>query len=199
MESSGSWIFLDRAGQPLSARVQQALRNVLPQLRKRFGSLNNDELLVVEILEEAGSRIEDHERAYGPVDNLDAYAWRTVQNVAKSRLRRWSMRLFRSMLPSSDSEAVLETLPAQFGSAEQIESEIEYKEIQMQLTVREQLLCAYKKLGMSSREIARREGMSIVSVNTHFYRIKRKIRALREYGVDASVTHAPQPTKARPA
>ncbi len=199
MESSGSWIFLDRGGQPLSARVQEALRNVLPQLRNQFRSLNNDELLVLEILEEAGSRVEDHERAHGRVENLDAYAWRTAQNVAKSRLGRWSMRLFRSMLSSSDSEAVLETLPATFGSAEQIESDIEYKEIQMQLTVREQALLAYKKLGWSSREIAREEGMSIVSVNTHFYRIKRKIRALREYGADASVTQTPQSTRPRPA
>jgi DNA-directed RNA polymerase specialized sigma24 family protein len=199
MESPGSWIFLDRAGQPLSARVQQALHNVLPQLRKHFCSLNNDELLVVEILEEAGSRIEDHERAYGCADNLDAYAWRTVQNVAKSRLRRWSMRIFRSMLSSSDSQAVLETLPAQFGTAEQIEFDIEYKEIQMHLTVREQLLCAYKKLGLSSREIAREEGISIVSVNTQFYRIKRKIRALRESGADATLTKTSQATKPRPA
>jgi DNA-binding CsgD family transcriptional regulator len=120
-----------------------------------------------------------------------------VRNVAKSRFRRWSMRLFRAMLPSSDSQAVLETLPAQFGSAEQIESAIEYKEIQMQLTGREQLLCAYKKLGLSSREIARAEGMTVVSVNTHFYRIKRKIRAMREFGADAGVAKTPQATKPR--
>jgi DNA-directed RNA polymerase specialized sigma24 family protein len=199
MESSGSWIFLDRDGQPLSERLQQALRNVLPQLRNQFRSLNNDELLVAEILEEAGSRVEDHERTHGQVENLDAYAWRTVQNVAKSRLRRWSLRLFRAMLSSSDSEAVLETLPAQFGSAEQIECDIEYREIQMQLTVPEQHLLAYKKLGLSSREIAREEGLSIVSVNTQFYRIKRKIRALRKSGADASLTGTPQPTKPRPA
>ena len=100
---------------------------------------------------------------------------------------------------NSFARRVDETLPARFGSAKQIESDIEYKEIQAQLTVPEQLLCAYKKLGMSSREIAREEGMSIVSVNTHFYRIKRKIRALREYGADASVTQTPQPTRPRPA
>jgi len=199
MESSGSWIFLDKDGQPLSARVQQALRNVIPQLRRQFGSLNNDEYLVVEILEEAGSRIEDHERAYVRVDNLDAYAWRTVQNVAKSRLRRWSIRLFRSTLSSFDSEAVLETWPAQFGSAEDIESDIECREVLEHLTVEEQRLCEYKKLGFSSRDIAQKEGMSMMSVNTHFYRIKRKIRAMREFGADASVTKRPQAIKPRPA
>jgi len=187
VESSGSWIFLDRGRQPLSARAQEALRNVLPQLRNQFRSPNNDELLVVEILEEAGSRVEDHERAYGEVENVDAYAWITVQNGAKSRLRRWSLRLFRAMLSSSESEAVLETLPAQFGSAEQIECDVENKEIRMQLTVPEQHLLANKTLGLSSREIAQEERMSIVSANTHLYRIKRKIRALQESGPDASL------------
>jgi DNA-binding CsgD family transcriptional regulator len=65
------------------------------------------------------------------------------------------------------------------------------------LTVQEQRLCEYKKLGFSSREIARKEGMSIISVNTHFYRIKRKIRAMREFGVDASLRKTPQATKPR--
>lgn len=198
MKPSGTQILLDKAGQPLSARVQEALRNVVPQVRKGFPSLNNDDLQIVEILEEAGRRIEDHERASGQVDNIDAYAWVTVQNVAKSRVQRSSMRLVRSTLPSHDSEAVLDRLPARFASAEEIESDILYKEIQAQLTVKEQLLCTYKKWGFSVREIAQEQGMSIVSVNTHFYRIKRKIRAaLRQSGADASVTT--RPTKTRPA
>jgi DNA-directed RNA polymerase specialized sigma24 family protein len=140
MESSGTQILLDRAGQPLSARVQEALRNVLPQLRKHFPSLNNDDLLVVEILEEAGHRLQDHERTSQPVDNLEAYAWVTVQNVAKSRLHKSSMRLVRSTLPSHEGEAILDRLPARFGSAEQIESDIAYNEILAQLSVEDQLL-----------------------------------------------------------
>ena len=200
MKSSGTQILLDKAGQPLSARVQEALRNVLPQLRKGFPSLNHDDLQIVEVLEEAGRRIEDHERASGLVDNLEAYAWVTVQNVAKSRLQRSAMRLVRSTLPPNDSEFVLGRLPAHVGSAEQIESDILYEEIQAQLTVKEQLLCAYKKWGFSVRDIARELEMSVVSVNTHFYRIKRKIRAaLRQSGTDASLTTTPRPTKTRPA
>jgi len=199
MKASGIQILLDRAGQPLSGRIQEALCNAVPQLRRGFPSLNNDDLQIVEILEEAGRRIEDHELASGEVDNLEAYVWVTVQNVAKSRLQRSSMRLARSTLSSHDSEAMLERLPARFGSAEQIESDILYREIQAQLTVKEQLLCAYKKLGLSVREIAREQGMSVVSVNTHFYRIKRKIRALRESRADARLTKTPQPTKPRPA
>jgi DNA-directed RNA polymerase specialized sigma24 family protein len=199
MKSSGTQILLNKAGQPLSARVQEALCNVLPQLRKHFPSLGNDDLHVIEILEEAGSRIEDHERASGPVDNVEAYAWVTVQNAAKSRLQRSSMRLVRSTLPSHESAVVLDRLPAQFGSADQIESDILYEEILSKLTVDEQLLCGYKKWGFSVRDIARRQGMSIVAVNTHFYRIKRKIRALRKSGAGASVTKTPQATKPRPA
>ena len=199
MKASATQILLDRAGQPLRADIQEALRNVLPQLRRGFPSLSNDDLQIVEILEEAGRRIENHESAADEVGNLEAYAWAIVQNVAKSRLQRSSMRLVRSTLSSDDSEAMLERLPARFGSAEQIESDILYREIQAQLTVKEQRLCAYKKLGLSVREIAREQGMSVMSVNTHFYRIKRKIRALRESRADARLTKTPQPTRPRPA
>src|SRR5262245_51192321 len=135
MKASGTQILLNRAGQPLSGRVQDALRNVLSPLRKHFPSLTRDDLHVVEILEEAGHRIEDRERVSGPVDNLDAYAWVTVQNVAKSRLQRSSMRLVRATLPSVESDVVLGRLTAQFGSAEDIESDILYEEMLAQLSV----------------------------------------------------------------
>ena len=199
MESAGTQTLLDKAGQPLNARVQRALHNVLPQLQKRFPSLA-DNLYVVEILEEAGRRIEDHERASGLVNNLDAFAWVTVQNVAKSKWQRSSTRLIRSTLPAQESQAVLEALPSQIGGADQIESDILFEEILAQLTLEEQLVCAGKKWGFSSREIAREQGMSVASVNSLFYRIKRKIRAtLRQSGAKTSVTKTPQPTKPRPA
>jgi DNA-directed RNA polymerase specialized sigma24 family protein len=199
MESPGTQTLLGKAGQPLSARVQDALHNVLPQLRKRFPSIS-DELHIVEILEEAGRRIEEHERASGLVTNLDAYAWVTVRNVTKSKLQRSSMRLLRSTLPAQESQAVIDALSSQIASPEQIESDILFGQILAQLTVEEQLVCARKKWGFSSREIAQEQGMSIASVNSLFYRIKRKIRAaLRQSGANTSLTKTPQPTKPRPA
>src|SRR6266850_2721400 len=105
MESSGPRALLDSGGSLLSARIQRVLRDILPRFRQRFPALG-DELLVTEVLEEAGRRIANHERASGPVENLDAYTWVTVQNLARSRIRQSSMRLLRSTLGSQESEAV---------------------------------------------------------------------------------------------
>ena len=99
------------------------LRELLPRFRNRFLTLN-DEVLVSEIFEEAGRRIRDCEAASGTVNNLEAYAWTTVVNVARSRLRRSSMRLARATLGSRASQAVLGTMKSRDGTPEQIEGQI---------------------------------------------------------------------------
>ena len=199
MESLGTPALLDQGGNPLSARLQRALRDIFPRFRKRFPTLG-DELLVTEVFEEAGRRIADHERASGPVDNLDAYAWVTVANVARSRMRHSSMRLARSTLGSDESQAVLDTLRSRHGTAEQVEADILIREVLAQLTAEERLLCARKRLGFSSREIAREQGTSVERVDTLFYRIKRKIwAALRGPSADTSLPGTAHPTKTRTA
>lgn len=199
MESPGTLTLLDDSGKPLSARVQRVLHEIVPRVRNRFPALA-DESIVAEVLEEAGRRIEDHERVSGPVSNLDAYAWVTVRNVARSKMRRSSMRLVRSTLASEESQTVFDTLPSRLGSPEQIEADILIQELLAQLTPEERLLCARKRLGFSSREIARAQGTSVARVDTLFYRIKRKIRAtLRGSGDGAAVSRTTRPTKPRTA
>ena len=197
MESSGTPALLDSRGSPLSARVERALRDILPRFRHRFPALG-DELLVIEILEEAGRRIADHERDCGPVENLDAYAWVTVLNAARSRLRHSSMRLARATLGSDDSQAIFSTLRSRVGTPEQVEAEIFVHEVFAQLTPEERWLCTQKQLGFSSREIALERRTSVASVNTLFYRVKRKIRtALRGSNAEASASKNAGPRKTR--
>ena len=92
MESLGEHALVDPRGNPLSARIQQVLRKILPRIQSRFRVLDDD-VFVAEVLEEAGNRIADKEQQSGPVDNLSAYAWKTVTNVARSRMWHSSMRL----------------------------------------------------------------------------------------------------------
>src|SRR5215210_8303397 len=89
MEPLGKQALLDAAGNPLSPRIQGVLRQIRPRLRARFPALDDD-VLLTEVLEEAGQRIEMQERDSGEVKSLGAYAWKTVLNVALSRLRRSS-------------------------------------------------------------------------------------------------------------
>ena len=176
MKSRGEHAFIDRRGQPLSLRLQEVLRNLLPRIRSRFRSFG-DELVVAEILEEAGSRIANQESQFGPVANLNAYAWTTVINVARSRMRRSSARLGRVTLGSVDGATALARLRSNAGTPEHIESNILLQELLAQLTDEEQAVCTWKRLGLSSREIARKQGTSVARVDTLFYRIKRKIRS----------------------
>jgi DNA-directed RNA polymerase specialized sigma24 family protein len=90
------------------------------------------------------------------------------------------MRLARSTLTSEDSQAVFGKLLSTHGSQEQIEADILVHEILGQLTAEERSLWSLKKSGLSSREIAKKQGTSVGRVNILFYRMKRKIRnALR--------------------
>jgi RNA polymerase sigma factor (sigma-70 family) len=184
--SSGTPLLLDEAGNPLSRHLQRALGNLAPKVRHRFPALG-DELLIIDVLEEAGRRIAVHERVAGPVDPLAAYAWVTVLNVARSRLRHSSMRLVRSTLGSQESHAVFGTLPSTHGAPEHIEAYILIQQVVAPLTPEEQWLVRRKLAGYSSREIAQELGTSALHVNTLFYRAKRKIRhRLRRVRADTS-------------
>jgi DNA-directed RNA polymerase specialized sigma24 family protein len=199
IESLGANTLVDAGGNPLSTRLQRVLGAIPPRFRHRFPELG-DELLVTEVLEEAGRRIADREQASGPVDNLDAYAWVTVLNVARSRMRHPSMRLVRSTLGSEESHAVFGTLQSTHGAPEHIEAAILVQEVLAQLTADERWLCSRKQLGLSSREIAREQGTSVARVNTLFYRVKRKIRnALCGARAGAGLSRAGQPTNTRTA
>ncbi len=197
MEPHGTQMLVDEGGQPLEERIQRVLRQLLPKLRARFPQLADDQI-ATEVLEAAGRHIQTHERDEGVVRNLEAYAWVVVGNAAKSKLRRGSMRLVRSTLPAEDSETLFESMPSALSTAEQIESRVFVGELMAQLSPDERLLCVLKKMGFSSREIAQERGTTIAQVDTLFYRIKRKIRAvLRDESEAESRSRTPQPHKPR--
>lgn len=199
MEFLAKTALLDETGQPLSSHVQHALRALAPRLQRQFPSLK-DEVVITEVLEEAGRKIRHHEEQAGPVEKLHAYAWVTVRSVATSRMRRSSMRIARATLEPEESEIVLGSLRSGAGTAEQIETDILLSEMLDQLTPEEKMICGWKRLGFSSREIAKEQGTSIERVNTFFFRLKRKIReVLRERGAEAPSSRTAQRTNTRTA
>ena len=184
MEHRATIGLLDDTGQPFGAHIDSVLRALLPRLEREFPSLR-DETVLVEVLEEAGRKIADHERRDGPIEKLHAYAWVAIRSVATSRLRRGSMRIARATFGGDDALDVLGTVQASIGTPEQIEAEILVRELLAQLTPEEQLLCVAKRLGFSSKEIAEEQGTTVERVNTFFHRVKQKMRvALR--GHDAN-------------
>src|SRR5882672_1101758 len=118
---------LDERGDPLSSRVEGALRSLVPRFRRQFPAVQ-DELDLTEILEKAGHRIAARERRSGPIEKLQAYAWVTLKSVVVSWMRRSSHRLTQQTLGSEASEAVLSTVQAPSGTAEQVEQQVLLRE-----------------------------------------------------------------------
>ena len=199
MEFLARTALVDESGQPLSSHVQQALRDLAPRLQRYFPTLT-DEVVLTEILEEAGRKISHHEQHVGPIEKLHAYAWVTVRSVATSRMRRSAMRIARATVEPAESDAAIGTLQSSIGSQERIESDILLEELLARMTPEEQMLCMWKRLGYSSRQIAKEQGTSIERVNTFFFRLKRKIReVLRDPGTEAPSPRTAERSKTRTA
>ena len=175
MESVDKLGLLGADGRPLSAHITRVLQKLVPRLHRAFPTLRDD-LQVTEILEEAGQRIADHEARRGTVERLYGYAWVTLRSVASSRARRSAGRLACAMLDSEESERILASKTSDVWTAEQIERQVLFHEVLAGLTAEEQLICIWKKAGLSSREIAAYRGTSVGSVDVVFCRAKDKIR-----------------------
>ena len=177
MGNLGKLSFLDQTGKPFDDRIETVLCDLLPRFRRQFPSFT-DEVVVAEILEEAGRRIADHETRAGLVDRLHGYAWVTVRNIAMSRMRRAPSRLAQRTLASEQGEIALSSVESPLGSPDQIESDVLLHEVLAQLTADERLVCVWKKAGFSTKEIAKHRGSSVSAVDTLFFRAKQKIRRL---------------------
>jgi RNA polymerase sigma factor (sigma-70 family) len=179
MGSAARTFFVDQTGHPLNDRLQQVLRALAPRLRRQFPALRDD-VVITEILEEAGRRMVEHERRFGPIEKLRGYAWVSIRHAATSRLRRASMRLQQQTLDGAESMAAMADLPAERGSAEAVERDLLLAEILALLSEEERKVCIWKKAGFSSREIARYLGHSTEAVDTMFFRVKQKVRKALE-------------------
>lgn len=166
---------LDRKGNPLPSRIERVLIRLAPRLRRQFPLLQDD-VTLIEVLEEAGTRICSREDHGGPVEKLYGYAWVTLRSIATSQMRRGAIRLIQNTLEPEAGRAQIASVPAQDGSAAQIERDILMREVLETLSPEEQLVCVWKKAGFSSEEIARFRGRSVVAVDTLFSRAKQKVR-----------------------
>jgi RNA polymerase sigma factor (sigma-70 family) len=177
MESSTRCPFLDEYGQPLPDRIQQVLGELVPRFRWKFSRIR-DEVVVVEIFEQAGQQIMRHEAQRGTIENLHGFAWVALRRVAISMLRRSRHLLESSMIGSAESAAVLARLTAEEGSAEAIERRIFLRQVLRQISERERQIAIWKKTGFSSRWIAAKLQMSVSAVDTTYSRLRVKLQNL---------------------
>ncbi len=179
MKSADRLTLVDDHGIPLDERIQEVLRALRPRFYRLLSRLDDD-VLVIEVFEEAGRRIVAYEAEHGEVDDLHAFATTTLANVAKSRLARSPMRLVSATLNRDASDAVLQTLQAREGTREQIEADIYREEILDRLPPEDRDLYFWKAWGATSRELADEYGTSEGNVNTMVYRMRLKIRHIKQ-------------------
>ena len=166
---------LDAHGHPLPPRLEDALASLAPKLVRQFPRLRDDPSLV-DLLEEAGRKIQQREYQRGPVERLHAYAWVTVRSLALSRLRHGSARLARCTLPSREGQIALQSAAATVGSPEALERRVLFRQVLKSLSAEERLICAWKRAGYSSREIAARRGTTAAAVDKMLSRARERVR-----------------------
>ena len=181
MESSTRTPLLDDRGRPLPDRIQLVLDELVPRFRRKF-SMIRDEVVVVEILEQAGQQIVRREEREGRIERLYGFAWVTVRNVAISRLRRSPYLLEQSTVGSAESAAALGRLTAEESSPAAIEYKVLLAQVLGRLSSRERMIVIWKKSKRSSREIADHLGTSVSCVDTAFCRIRQKVKRLLRPG-----------------
>jgi RNA polymerase sigma factor (sigma-70 family) len=168
---------LDAEGRPLKARIQEALYALVPRLRRTFPSIR-DEAVLTGILEEAGQHVAAREEREGELAKLHAYTWVTLKNLTISRLRQPAHSIELGTIGSVEGEALLQNLPAEYGSPESMERTAMLREALESLSPRERMIAIWKRAGFSTKEIAAHLGVSTSSVDTAFFRIRQKLRTL---------------------
>jgi RNA polymerase sigma factor (sigma-70 family) len=177
MESSTGSPFLDHRGKALPDRIQHVLDKLLPKLRRKFSTIRDD-VVLVEILEQAGQLIADREVRDGPIERLYGFAWVTVRNVAISRLRRSPHLIELSTVGSGQNAAALSRLTAKESSPAAIERNVLLSQVLRHLSERERMIVIWKRAGRSSQEIANHLGMSASAVDTAYCRVRQKVQRL---------------------
>jgi DNA-directed RNA polymerase specialized sigma24 family protein len=181
---------LDRNGEPFPDHIQRVLERLSLRLRREYPVLQDD-VVLIDVLEEAGRRIAAREARGGPIERLHGYAWVTLSSVAKSRMRRGSIRLRQKTLDPRAGAARLSALTSDAGGAEEIEQGLLFTEILSLLSPDEQAMVLRRRGGYSTAEIAQASGRSIDAVDKVFSRIKQRVR--RALGVQAPVTKSGPP------
>ncbi len=175
MESPTRTHFLDAAGNPLPDRIQSVLDELLPRLRRKFSTIR-DEVVLTEIMEQAGQKLLNREGRDGRIDQLYGFAWVTVYRVAISQLRRSPYLLEQPTTESTDR--ALSRLTAEESSPASIEGDVLASQVLDRLSHRERMIAIWKRFGFSSREIAEKLEMSVPAVDTTFCRLRKKVLKL---------------------
>ncbi len=162
---------VDAFGHPFDDRMRDALITVAPRLERQFPELA-DASILADVLEETGNRLAAREQRHGRLKDLRPYAFVVARRMAELRAG-----LDRSI--AIDEGASLEGLATaahSAGTSEEIEDTILAKQLAARLPDAQRRLYTWKYLGLSTDEIAVREGTSTVNIESRWRQVKRRLR-----------------------
>ncbi|MEQ1870903.1 MAG: hypothetical protein ABL961_12870 [Vicinamibacterales bacterium] len=158
-------------GHPFDDRLHDALITLAPRLERQFPALA-DACVLAEVLEETGNRLAAREERHGPLEALHPYAWVVARRMA-------ALRAGLDRTISLEECANLDGLAIAtngFGTAEEIEDTILAKQLAARLPDAQRRVYAWKYMGLSTEEIAVREGTSTVNIESCWRQVKRRLR-----------------------
>jgi DNA-directed RNA polymerase specialized sigma24 family protein len=164
---------VDEFGRPFDDRLHDALITLGPRLQRDFPVLA-DACVLTDILEETGKRLAAREARRGPLEELHSYAWVVAKRVAALRatIDQWAART----VPLDGPVDAGGLASNGFGTAEEIEDTILAKQLAARLPDAQRRVYAWKYMGLSTEEIAVREGTSTVNIESCWRQVKRRLR-----------------------
>jgi len=160
---------VDNENQPLPSHIVDAIEWSHSRINSQFAGLC-DPAELSNSIEDGARRIAEHEKDHGRLQNVKAFAWRTVSNAVISLLRLRSREI-------ALSPQALERLTSGPGpdSPERIHHAIETDRLLKELSQQEQTICDLTKQGFTTKEIGRALRMTQEAVWKAQSRIRTKL------------------------
>ena len=117
-DPSPKFQLLDEAGQPLSATTQAVFVRLEQRFREYFPTLN-DPAVVRNLFDRAGQQYARMLSNGEQVEKPEALAWKILQNLGTSELRRSEQRVFNGTVHGDAADRLLENLVSEYGTPQQ--------------------------------------------------------------------------------
>lgn len=169
---------IDKNGRLLAERIQQAMRRLVPRLKRQWPFLRDD-AVVHNMVEQAGQRVSEHESKKGPSPRLHGLAWTTLRRLAISWARTPAAQFDVCCEAMPEGEFEVMAPSTREGSPERTYQAVLLHELLRALTTQERVIYAQRLHGFSSAEVAQALGLTRSNVDVTYSRARARLRDLQ--------------------
>jgi DNA-directed RNA polymerase specialized sigma24 family protein len=173
---------LDETGRPFASRLQAIFRPLQIRFRRHFLSIRDD-AIIHNLLDRAGQSLSRKLESGGQIDHPEALAWRILQNLAVSELRRSEEIVSNRSVGGSTGERTLLATASSMETAEEIHARIHANQLYSQMSEKERLCAVLKTAGYTSAGVAKALSMTPSGVDKMMQRVRDRIRNAIQEGL----------------